>query len=86
MISVVCLNHYSPPWFSKHHGDGMVINGRQILSPLWPLFICHLRTASSIFLHLSESPKGTGCLFVFHEVTTLSIVVCTKGHKFNSFL
>lgn len=65
MINVICLNHYSPPWFGKHYGDGMVINDRRILFLLWPLFICHLCIVSSIFLNLSESPKGTGCLFVF---------------------
>lgn len=66
MINAVCLNHYSYcTWVQQTRGGRRSNKWPRDSSLLRPLLICHLSTVSSIFLNLSESPKGTGLSICF---------------------
>lgn len=94
IINIICL-HHSPSTFafSCRYEDGMLINERGRHSAIRP--VPHPPSAPSLCVPLQPSiPKRDGGPICFPaspqpNPTPLllpSIVVCTKGDKFNSFL
>lgn len=86
IINIICLNHYSAPWFSKHYEDGMVINDRRILS-CFGLFLSATSPPSAPSFWTSLNPQqGRGvylfstrlphCLLLFALKGTNSIHSC----------
>lgn len=86
IINIICLNHYSAPWFSKHYEDGMVINDRRI-PPCFSLFLSATSPPSAPSFWTSLNPQqGRGiylfstrlphCLLLFALKGTNSIHSC----------